>query len=74
MKKQSIQEKILQMFIKTNVLKKLNDIEEELNELTKGIVVEADVKEVKLALLEIVMEACKEFYCTMYNKIKDGRP
>jgi hypothetical protein len=73
MREQSISEKILEVVIKVHVSKKLYDLEEELSKSIMEIE-KVDYKEAKLKILEIIMKACSEFYCTMYDKIKNSRP
>lgn len=72
---QHIPERLLQAVVSKQVSEKLGSIGNELGEFTKGMT-EADTKEARLMVLEMVRNACSDFYTKMKTRIesKGGKP
>ena len=66
---QYIPERLLQMAVEKQVSERLGTIG---RELTKGMT-EADAKEAKLMILEMVRNACGEFYTKMKTRIESKK-
>lgn len=67
-----IPERLLYAAISKQVSERLGTIGNEIGEFTKGMS-EADAKEAKLMVLEMVRTACGEFYTKMKSRI-EGKP
>ena len=68
---QYIPERLLQAAISKQVSERLGTIGNEIGEMTKGMN-EADAKEAKLMVLEMVRTACGEFYEKMKVRIENS--
>lgn len=66
---QHIPERLLRAAVEKSVSEKLGSVGRELGELTKGMT-EADAKEAKLMVLEMVRSACGVFYAKMKARIE----
>jgi hypothetical protein len=66
---QHIPERLLQAAVSKQVSERLGSIGNEIGDFTKGMT-EADAKEAKLMILEMVRAACGEFYTKMKTRIE----
>lgn len=69
---QHISERVLQAAVSRGVSEKLGGLAQELGEFTKGMTFE-DAKTSKLMLLEMVRNACGEFYTKMKTRIESKK-
>ena len=69
---QHISERVLQAGLQKAVSEKLGSLGHELGEFTKGMT-EEDAKSAKLMILEMVRNACGDFYTKMKTRIESGK-
>ena len=69
---QHIPERLLQLVVSKAVFEKLGSLGRDFNELVKGMT-EADKQESQLMVLEMVRNACGEFYTKMKTRIESKK-